>query len=156
MKTPKLSPIQEEALGELAAKIAAVADKHLSGGLAPPVHEPSQSNVLGILGVRGAGKSTLLMEFYTRWAAAPAGGHTGRLEDTFLLRPLDCSVLSPGTEPGTGVLLHLKGELRGLRRDEQDKALEKWLKELESLIGRYTRVEESYRELCLELRELAG
>jgi hypothetical protein len=156
MNIPRLSENQKQAMCELAARLKALADAAPSAAQSALVHEPLRSNVLGILGVRGAGKSTLLLEIYNC---------EGQYKDLFMLRPLDCSLLSPGTEPGTGVLLHLAGqlgELKELRKNEQHKKVDWWkefdkqLKELEDLVGRYARVEASYRELCLELASSPG
>ena len=155
MNIPSLSENQEQAMRKLDARLKTLADTAQSAAQSAPVHEPLRSNVVGILGVRGAGKSTLLLELYNRRDQYDSLG-------LFMLRPLDCSLLSPGTEPGTGVLLHLDGELKELRKNEQDKKVNRWkefdkrLKELEDLVGHYTRVEASYRELCLELASSPG
>lgn len=155
MKTPKLSAIQEQALEELTAKIAAIAEKDPSGGLATPVHEPSQSNVLGIPGVRGAENRPCSWSFTTAGLLRPWGATRTGTRACFCCAHSTVRSYRP-VRSRARVLLHLEGELRGLHRHEQDKTLEKWLKELERLIDRYTRVEESYRELCLELASSPG
>ncbi len=116
------------------------------------------SNVFGITGPRGSGKSTVasrLSRFLgdagfalcgpDDWPQAEYDGSWNRL---YVVRnPLDCTVPPEGlAEPGAAVLVHL---CRSLVRDglleEGD------LESFRRLIGRYSQVDQAYRELSADL-----
>lgn len=115
------------------------------------LYESIESRVIGILGERGAGKSTLLSIIYNKFIDNKLQFESGTsLSKLHLLEPFDCSLLPSEIAPGTAVLLHLRS---CLQKCFDPKLLNSnaILTKLDELIILYTRLEDNYRDLCLEL-----
>ncbi|MBI4515092.1 MAG: hypothetical protein HY699_04660 [Deltaproteobacteria bacterium] len=138
--TTQLTPQQENALTQLHERLVSVAAGYAE-------EEKTQvertDNSFGILGARGSGKSTILAKLYEKLA-------TAKKPELYPLEAIDCSVLPPEIAPGTAVLLRLKHCVEKDLRELQGRG-EKLLSDLDELVGRYTRLEQSYRDLCLEI-----
>lgn len=117
------------------------------------------SNVTGLLGGRGSGKTTILLKLYHE-----RHRYSDQNSKLFFVPPLDCSIIPPEITPGTSVLLRLQDSLINyykikIHSDTNNSNKSNWNKrftELEELIQLYTRLDASYRDLCLELSSSPG
>jgi hypothetical protein len=134
-----LNNAQEAHLAELVCKLES-GHTRLRAADAPTAEF---SNVFGILGPRGAGKSTLLSQFYR---SKP------ELGPLLVLRPLDCSTVLPGVEPGMAILLHLEPQIRKAFPQLDEKL---W-NDLLNVISIYLNLTGAFRELKLDLASSPG
>ena len=170
---PQLKPHQQAELIKLQGELELYAARnpisdtsgHSPSRSGTPSPAPDPSNVFAILGARGAGKSTLLAELYSTWRAG--GSPRQELE---ILPPLDCSAIPTEIAQGMAVLIHLRDHLKA--RPDAPACLKRLIECdaasvhgqrsgddrvcLTDLIGRYSRTEPGYRDLCLDLSTTAS
>lgn len=158
--TLKLSESQKNALKSLRQKLLKLVelvtpfDDSVNQGTYW-ISEFHVSNVTGLLGNRGSGKTTILLRLYNE-----RHSDIDINSKLFFVSPLDCSITPPEITPGTSVLLRLQESIINYYKSNLDnKAKSTWNElssELDKLVERYTRLDKSYRDLCLELSSSPG